>query len=49
MGNGEGRIRTHSFGEAKRNLACQQPKSNKCLLSMHPFSFPQGEAVCLAK
>ena len=34
MGNGEGRIRTHSFGVAKRRLARQLPSSNQLCLSV---------------
>jgi hypothetical protein len=42
MRNGEGRIRTRSFGEAKRNLPRQVPLSNKQGLSQDPPSFPQA-------
>ena len=42
MGNGEGRIRTHYLGEAKRNVARQLPASNKWCLSVDPPSFPQA-------
>ena len=40
--NGEGRIRTHYLGEAKRNVARQLPASNKRCLSLDPPSFPQA-------
>jgi len=42
MGNGEGRIRTHYLGVAERNVARQEPMSNKQRLSQDPLSFPQA-------
>ena len=39
--NGEGGIRTHSIGEAKRNLPRQLLTSNKQGLFQDPLSFPQ--------